>query len=275
MRISLRTPLRSITTSISCTVAARLPLLLLGALLVAGLIVTDPPAIRIGHFSAQSPSPFPPDGWTQIRFGENESGTAYELIRTDSAVVVQAESENGASGLITRERIDLEQYPILEWRWKVEKMPARADIAKDTTDDAAARVYVTFDYDGLGLVDRIKLTLLRRFGYSEAPSRALNYLWATRREEGAGRPSPYTDQIMMLPVRSGSTHTGQWVHERRNVRADYRQVFGEDPPAVNGIAIMTDSDNTGGTARALYGDIVFRSVPDTARPGGSGLGESR
>lgn len=239
------------------------------ALLFGGVVVafSGPPFVRIGHFSAQSPSASPPDGWAQIRFGENENSTRYELVERESTVVVRAESQNGASGLITRERVDLEEHPILEWRWKAERLPERADVAVDTSDDAAARVYVTFDYDGLGLVDRIKLALLRRFGYSEAPSRALNYLWATRRESEAARPSPYTDQIMMLPVRSGSTEVGQWVRERRNVRADYRQLFGEEPPPVNGVAIMTDTDNTGGTARALYGDLVFRAVGDSSEVG--------
>lgn len=154
----------------------------------------------------------------------------------------------------------------MEWRWKVDDLPTDADISQDVRDDAAARVYVTFDYDDLGLVDRLKLALFRRMGFSDAPSRAVNYVWATRQERGTALPSAYTDQIMMVPVRSGSTRVGQWIRERRNVRADYRQVFGEEPPEVNGIVIMTDTDNTSGTARTLYGDIVFRSADRNRRP---------
>lgn len=200
-----------------------------------------------------------PEGWEQIRFGENESSTSYDLVRTDSAVVVRAQSVNGASGLITRRQVDLSEYPVLEWRWKVDQLPAGADVTKDTKADAAARVYVTFDYDGLGLLDRIKLALLRRVAYSEAPSRALNYLWTSRPGQKETVESPYTDQIMVVPVRSGPDRRGEWVRERRNVLADYREVFGEAPPAVNGIAIMTDTDNTGDSARAFYGDIIFRA----------------
>jgi hypothetical protein len=59
---------------------------------------------------------------------------------------------------------------------------------------------------------------------------------------------------------------GEWVSERRNVRADYREAYGEAPPPVNGIAIMTDTDNTGGTATALYGDIVFRKKERSGAP---------
>jgi hypothetical protein len=239
----------------------RLVSLLCGLLLVAGLLGTalGPPLLRVGHFSAQSPSDTLPDGWEQIRFGENDASTSYRLVRAESTVVVRARSDNGASGLITQTRVDLEKHPVLEWRWKVKTLPKGADVAAKTADDAAARLYVTFDYDGLGLYDRLKLMLLRRVGYAEAPSRALNYLWTTSRPPGDALPSAYTDQIMMLPVRSGSTQVGTWVRERRNVLEDYRTVFGEDPPPVNGVVIMTDSDNTATSAEALYGDILFRT----------------
>ncbi len=235
-------------------------LAVVGSLLLGGVTaLATLPTLRIGDFSSQSPLRDRPDGWEQVRFGENESSTTYDLVRTDSMVVVRARSSNGASGLITHQRVDLSRYPILEWRWKVDRLPEGADVTKDTTADAAARLYVTFDYDGLGLIDRLKLMLLRRVGYSKAPSRALNYLWASRRGQDESVESPYTDQIMVMPVRSGPDRVGQWIRERRNVLADYRQVFGESPPAVNGVAIMTDTDNTADTARAFYGDIVFRA----------------
>lgn len=236
------------------------------ALLVAGLVaaVASTPVLRVGDFSSQSPSDSLPDGWTTIRFGENERSTSYDLQQVDTTVVVRAESRNGASGLITRERIDLETYPILEWRWKVDELPSNADVSNDVGDDAAARIYVTFDYDDLGVLDRIKLAIFRQMGFPDAPSRALNYLWATHQERGTALTSAYTDQIVMLPLRSGSRHQGEWVRERRNVLEDYREVFGEDPPAVNGIALMTDADNTGGTARAYYGDILFRAQAGTS-----------
>ena len=241
-------------------------------LLVLLLIGVAGPPLRIGHFSAQSPSRAVPDGWKQIRFGENDSATRYDLVRRDSTVVVRARSENGASGLFTQQRVNLSRYPILEWRWKVTDMPMDADVTTDTTDDAAARLYVTFDYQDLGVLDRLKLMILRRVAFSEAPSRALNYLWASRQQSGEAIASPYTDQIRMIPVRSGSAQTGEWIRERRNVLADYRAVFGEDPPAVSGVAIMTDADNTGGSAQALYGDIVFRasSGQQSIDPRGSG-----
>jgi hypothetical protein len=61
----------------------------------------------------------------------------------------------------------------------------------------------------------------------------------------------------MVAVESGAERTGAWVDERRNVLEDYRAIFGEEPPSVGAVAIMTDTDNTGESALACYDDIVI------------------
>ena len=71
----------------------------------------------------------------------------------------------------------------------------------------------------------------------------------------------YTDRVQMIVVRSGNAAANQWVSEERNVLEDYRRAFGEEPPLVSGVAIMTDTDDTGGKAVAWYGDIGFRPAP--------------
>ena len=50
----------------------------------------------------------------------------------------------------------------------------------------------------------------------------------------------------------------QWLNEERNVYEDYKKAFGEEPSMISGIAIMTDTDNTGESATAYYGDILFK-----------------
>ena len=60
---------------------------------------------------------------------------------------------------------------------------------------------------------------------------------------------------MMIAVRSGSGEVGNWVGERRNIVEDYRRCFGQDPPSVGAVAVMTDTDNTGEEAMAWYGPI--------------------
>jgi hypothetical protein len=61
----------------------------------------------------------------------------------------------------------------------------------------------------------------------------------------------------MIVVESGGEKLSQWVSEGRNVHEDYIKAFGAEPPLVSGVAIMTDTDNTGESATAYYGDIQF------------------
>ena len=234
--------------------------LLLGAL-CAGAALVPPDILRVGAFSDQDPTRERPADWQPISFSNIDTKTEYDLVRRGDGSVVRARSNGGAAGLGTETRIDLTEHPILEWRWKVSGGVEEGSARTKDGDDYAARLYVTFDYDDLGFGDRVKLTALRALGYDELPTRALNYIWANRIEQGTVLQNPYTDWVMMVAVRSGEAEAGQWITERRNVLKDYREAFGEDPPPVNGIAIMTDTDNTGGTATAYYGDIVFRAAP--------------
>jgi len=96
---------------------------------------------------------------------------------------------------------------------------------------------------------------------AQIPTRALDYVWASTVETSTVLPNPFTDWVQMTPVESGSTKVWMWVREQRDIQADYREAFGEDPPPINGIAIMTDADNTGGAATAYYGDIVVQKQP--------------
>ncbi len=61
----------------------------------------------------------------------------------------------------------------------------------------------------------------------------------------------------MVVVESGPSQIGLWIDESRNIYDDYKRAFGEEPPMINGIAIMSDTDNTKERAIAYYGDIVF------------------
>jgi hypothetical protein len=74
-------------------------------------------------------------------------------------------------------------------------------------------------------------------------------------------PNAYTARAMMLVVESGAKRVGEWVEVERNVYEDYKRAFNEEPPPLLGIALMTDTDQTGETATAWYGDISLRKKP--------------
>lgn len=233
-------------------------------LLALGAVATTAP-LPIGRFStAPVDSNGHPAAWTPVQFGDIDTRTQYKLVQrpvgTDTIGVVRAVSNGGAAGLGRSIRFSPSEYPILTWQWKVSTTLEEGDARTKDGDDYPARIYVSFDYppEEFGFFDRMKYKALQALGYDQIPTRALNYIWANRVEPGTLLPNPFTDWVQMIAVQSGSTRTGTWMSERRNLRADYRRAFGEAPPAITGIAIMTDTDNTDAAATAFYGEIVAR-----------------
>jgi hypothetical protein len=150
---------------------------------------------------------------------------------------LKAESRDAASALLYKIEYDLRDYPILSWRWKVVNILEKGDETKKEGDDYAARVYVVFPH------------------WFFPKTRSINYIWANKLPKGEHIPNPFTGNAIMVAVESGRENVGRWVSARRNVYEDYRLIFGEEPPKVGAIAIMTDTDNTGGSATAWYDDI--------------------
>lgn len=195
-------------------------------------------------------------GWSEMRLGDADR-SQYALVQDGGDVVIRAEADDSASGLVRTFDLDANRFPVLTWRWKAENVLARGDIRRKGGDDYPARIYVTFDYNpgDLSFGDKIKYQALKALGYDDIPLRALSYVWANKATETAIVPNAFTGWVQMVPVQSGEAGLGAWHTERRDVVADYRAAFGEEPPAISGIAIMTDSDNTGGAATAYFGDI--------------------
>ncbi|HEX7766810.1 MAG TPA: DUF3047 domain-containing protein, partial [Nitrospira sp.] len=96
--------------------------------------------------------------------------------------------------------------------------------------------------------------------FGDIPIGALNYIWETKTPVGTIVENAYTDFAQMIVVESGPSRVGMWVEEERNIYEDYKKAFGEEPPLINGVAIMSDTDNTKERAVAFYGDIEFRKA---------------
>ena len=90
-------------------------------------------------------------------------------------------------------------------------------------------------------------------------SLSVNYVWASQHPRGSAWPSPFTNRVLLLAMNSGMAGIGTWVSHKRNVQADLKTLFGEDITSIDAVALMTDTDNSGGHARAFYGDIWFSS----------------
>ena len=201
-----------------------------------------------------------PQEWKVLTFPKITRHTAYQVVEGEAGKFwVKAESEASASALIREIQFDPKAYPILRWRWKVDNVIQKGDERKKEGDDYAARVYVNFRYnpDQATAWERLKYGFVRGIYGSYPPKAALNYIWANRLPREKSADNVYTDRAKMIAVESGSGRIGTWVDEERNIYQDYVSLFGEEPPEVIGIAIMTDTDDTKEKAVAYYADIAL------------------
>jgi len=190
--------------------------------------------IALSHFDTEGVS-----GWAEKSF---YGQTQYTIIESNGDKVLLAESKNSASALYKKVRIDLEKTPYLNWSWLVVKHFGDINERQKDGDDYPARVYVVISG-----------------GVFFWKTRAINYVWSNNQPEGSIWPNAYTDNARMIALESGSAFLGQWRSEKRNVRADLRQQFGEDLRYIDGIAVMSDTDNSHGQALSYYRNLFFSS----------------
>lgn len=192
--------------------------------------------------------------WQPYGFSLFGAKTRYQLVDDKGIQVIQAISDDSASGLIRKLPLQLQNYPTLSWRWKTDTLPTNADDRSKAGDDHSTRLYLIFNAPKSSLLGWIQ----NAAGWGD--THALNYIWANQSPVDTQLPSPYTDQSIMIAASSGIQQTGQWIEISRNVYQDYLEAFGTPPPPLSAIAIMTDSDNTGTQLTSYYGDIIFHSA---------------
>ena len=191
--------------------------------------------LAVSHFASEGLA-----GWESKSF---KGMTEYSLVREGGSTVLKAHSSAAASGLFRKMSLDPAHYRYLRWSWKVAE-PLRNGAEKTKGgDDYSARVYVVFP------------------GLFFWQTKAINYVWASRLPKGDAFPNPFTGNAMMVVAESGPAKAGTWVVEQHDILADYRRLFGGEPRGIGAIAVMTDTDNTGGEASAWYGDIFISSSP--------------
>ena len=230
-------------------------------LLPAALRAAQP--VHTMRFSALTPGAALPPEYRPYAFEGQEKRTQYELVADEGRTVLRARADASAAGIIRDLKVDPATHPVLAWRWKVTRLPEKADLRTKAGDDHAARLYVTFDLrlSALPFGERVGVTLARIIYGDDVPSAALCYVWASNAAVGTIAPNAYTGRVQMVVVESGAAHLGSWRDYERDVAADYRRAFGAAPPGVSGVVVSTDTDNTGERAEAYYGDIAFRARP--------------
>lgn len=182
-----------------------------------------------------------PPGWQKQRWGSPSYD--FTVVESDGQKALQLKSA-GDSSNISKEikgKVTLKETPILEWSWKVAALPKDADSRKKETDDQAAQLYVTWP----------------RFPEA-VRSRIIGYIWDTTAPVGSTIKSQKTGTVTYIVLRSGEAELGKWVTERRNVREDFKKVYGEEPDEPSIVSFGIDSDDVKGSAESFMGAIRFR-----------------
>lgn len=225
---------------------------------------TVPPdtiALRyVSRFSESPPEAKLPPGWRPWTLSRFKKSTEYAVVEADGRRVIRAAAEGSASGLVHPLDLDPGLYPFLSWRWRVDELIAGADNTKKHAEDSPVRIVVSFngDLDSLPLDERLFYDNFRLITGQPLPYATLMYIWENRAPRDTVIPNLHTSRIKMIVAESGPDRLGEWHEVTRNVVEDYRRAFGEVPRTITSVAIMTDSDNTGASAHAWYGDVLFR-----------------
>ena len=169
------------------------------------------------------------DNKTIYTLGSNENGNYYKAI-----------ADNAASGLGKEIKIDLNKTPIINITWKIEKdLPGIKENTKKG-HDFAARVFA-----------------VKKTGATPLSNRAINYVFSSNSEIGFNSPSPYTKKSIDNVLATTKDNLNKWITVKANVKEDFKRFHDLDVNELDGLAIMSDTDNSKMKAVAYYQNIYF------------------
>jgi len=196
--------------------------------------------------------------WKPITFPDKPT-TRYHFDTFTHTVCSRANSS--ASGMARGFPGNLRKFPILSWEWKIDHVIENGNAHKKRGDDYPARVYVNFKRTAKhwNWWERTKAATYETFYGTEIPGRTLNFIWANKLKKDQIVKSPYTRHARLIALKTGNKQAGKWHHESVNIRQWYQKAFGDNPPPVQSIAIMTDADNTASSATGCYRNITLKT----------------
>ena len=174
----------------------------------------------------------------KVRGADNK--TIYSIGKNESGNFLKAVADNAASGLGKEVKINLNKTPFINITWKIEK--DLAGINEDTKKghDFAARVFA-----------------VKKTGATPLSNRAINYVFSSNNDVGSNWPSPYTKKSIDNVLASTQNNLNEWITVKANVKEDFKKFHNLDVNELDGLAIMSDTDNSKMTAVAYYQNIYF------------------
>ena len=193
--------------------------------------------------------------------------TEYNRVMIDGASAVEAKSVASASMLRRQARLEPGELGQLSFDWKIEQLIAAADLTQADASDSPVRLVLAFDGDParLSMKNRMAFELMQTLVGEAPPFATLMYVWDNKAALETVLPNGRTDRIRKIVVESGPEGVGRWRQHRRDIAADFRRAYGEEPGALIGVALFTDTDNTRSTAHSFYGPVVLRDSSGRVR----------
>ena len=176
----------------------------------------------------------------KVRGADNK--TKYSLGKNENGNFIRSEAENAASGLGKEIKIDLTKTPFLNITWKVEKDLSGINENSKKGHDYAARVFV-----------------IKKTGVTPLSNRAMNYVYSSNNEIDSNQPSPYTKKSIDYVLSTTKENLKKWVTVKVNIKEHFKKFHNLDVNYIEGVAIMTDTDNSKKLAIAYYQNIYFSS----------------
>ena len=176
----------------------------------------------------------------KVRGANNK--TEYSVGSNENGNYLKAIADNAASGLGKEIKIDLNKTPFINITWKIEKDIPGIDETTKKGHDFAARVFV-----------------IKKTGATALSNRAINYVFSSNQDVGSNSPSPYTKKSVDNVLATTKTNLNEWVTVKANVKEDFKKFHNLDVNELDGIAIMSDTDNSKQKSITYYQNIYFSS----------------
>ena len=174
----------------------------------------------------------------KVRGADNK--TIYSVGSNDNGNFLKAIADNAASGLGKEVKIDLNKTPFINITWKIEKDLMGIEENTKKGHDFAARVFV-----------------IKKTGATPLSNRAINYVFSSNSEVGLNWPSPYTKKSIDNVLASTKNNLNEWITAKSNVKEDFKRFHDLDVNELDGLALMSDTDNSKKKAIAYYQNIFF------------------
>jgi Protein of unknown function (DUF3047) len=196
-------------------------------------------------------------GWKHQPLSKLKRDTVYTLAQDEGRTVLRAAADRSASMYAAPFSPPASVPASVSWRWKTDALVPGADNRDKDREDAPLRVIFTFDGDiaKLPAAEQQRFKRAKAISGTAPPYATLMYIWSDQVPVNTVIASAHTSQVQMLVVATGASGLGSWQSVRRDLAADYRLAYRAEPGRILGVAVMTDTDNTGTKATGQYADI--------------------